>query len=252
MGKSQTWDPEQYARTARYVSELGRPLIELLNPDPGERILDLGCGDGALTLELAEAGLQVIGIDGSKPQVIAAGSKGLCVSVMDACNLAFAPAFDAVFSNAVLHWIKQPDEVIAGVWRSLKPGGRFVAEFGGHGNIQRVESVLTSALNKRGVDANPANPWYFPTPDDYAGKLEAGGFSVESIRLIPRPTQLPGNMTDWLETFAGTFTYALPEPDRPAYLSEVCDTLRPHLCSASGEWTVDYVRLRLRAIKSER
>ena len=143
---SQSWDPDAYARNARFVSDLGAPAVELLAPRAGERILDLGCGDGALTNKLVAMGCDVVGVDSSAPQVEAARRLGLDARVADGARLDFDAEFDAVFSNAAIHWMKRADDVIAGVWRALKPGGRFVAEFGGHGCVETIKRALTDAL----------------------------------------------------------------------------------------------------------
>ena len=246
-GPNQTWDAERYARNARFVAELGSAVVELLAPQPGERILDLGCGDGALTEKIADLGARVTGVDGSTDQVAAARARGLDARVMDARALDFDGMFDAVFSNAVLHWIPEPDTVIAGVREALKPGGRFVGEMGGHGNVARIAQALVAALDRRGYDGSAAVPWYFPTPEAYRRRLEAQGFTVDSIELIPRPTPLPGALGDWLDVFAESFLRVLPEAERPAMKAEVEAALRPELCDESGRWTADYVRLRFAA-----
>jgi trans-aconitate methyltransferase len=247
---SQTWDPDRYARNARFVSDLGMAVVELLAPQPGERILDLGCGDGVLTAKLAALGCAVVGVDGSAAQIAAARARGLDARVVDGQQLDFDAEFDAVFSNAAMHWMRHADDVIAGVWRALKPGGRFVGEMGGHGCVATIVRALKQALQRRGIDAAAWNPWYFPTDAQYRRRLEAQGFVVHSIVLFPRPTPLPGDVTGWLETFAQSFTAALPDAERPAFLAEVQDSLRPHLCDATGNWTADYVRLRFAALKS--
>jgi len=245
----QTWNPDRYARNARFVADLGMPVVKLLAPQPGERILDLGCGDGVLTEKLVAIGCQVLGIDGSPDQIEAARARGLAAQVMDGRRLTFASEFDAVFSNAALHWIKEADAVIAGVWRALKPGGRFVAEFGGQGNIEQIKTALFAALNRRGFDPEVISPWYFPSPEEYKIRLATQGFRVKTIDLIPRPTPLPGEMLGWLETFTESFTTILPVVERPAFLKEVQETLRPALCDAQGNWIADYVRLRFAAEK---
>jgi trans-aconitate methyltransferase len=244
----QTWDPDRYSRNARFVSDLGAPVLELLAPRSGERILDLGCGDGVLTEKMVAMGCSVVGVDSSSAQVEAARQRGLDVYVMDAQHLTFKEEFDAVFSNAALHWMKQPGDVIGSVWRALKRNGRFVAEFGGHGCVATLVNALYAALRRRGIDGDSVNPWYFPTLEDYGGRLESQGFKVTSIALIPRPTPLP-SVVGWLETFAECFTSALPPHEQPAFLQEVQEALRPNLCDSEGKWTADYIRLRFAAVK---
>ena len=243
----QTWNAERYARNARFVTDLGAPLIDLLAPRAGERILDLGCGDGALGAEIAGAGAEVVGVDAAPDMIAAARARGLDARVMDASALTFEHEFDAVLSNAALHWMTEPDRVLEGVRRALRPGGRFVAEFGGDGNIAEVCRALSAALARRGVDADACSPWYFPTAEAYRAKLEAHGFRVDSIALFPRPTPIPGDIRDWLDTFAESFLVAVPEAERPALKGEVADAARPGLCDGEGRWTVDYVRLRVAA-----
>jgi trans-aconitate methyltransferase len=249
MPAAQTWDPASYARNARFVSDLGSPVMELLAPQPGERILDLGCGDGALTEKLVAFGCEVVAVDASAPQVEAARALGLDAHVMSAEALPFTEEFDAVFSNAVLHWIKHADAMIAGVYRSLKPGGRFVAECGGYGCVHKIRTALVETLDRRGIDGEARVPWYFPTPGDYATRLERAGFRVDSIALIPRPTPLPGDIIGWLETFAHSFVSEFSDFTRQEYLQEVRKVLEPQLREGNGTWVADYVRLRFAASK---
>jgi SAM-dependent methyltransferase len=249
MSSTQTWDPAGYARNARFVSDLGAPVVELLSPRPGERILDLGCGDGALTKQLADRGCAVVGVDASAELITAARALGLDARVMSAEDLPFRNEFDAVFSNAVLHWIKRADAMIAGVFRALRPGGRFVAECGGAGCVDKVRTELVGALSRRGIDGETRVPWYFPTSDDYRERLERAGFAVEGIALIPRPTTLPGDIVAWLETFAQSFFAGMSPEDRSDYLQEVRTALEPELRDAAGVWVADYVRLRFTARK---
>ena len=246
---TQEWNSSRYAENARFVSDLGQAVLDLLNPQPGERILDLGCGDGALTEKIAASGAQVVGADASADMVAATQKRGLDARVMDAYGLSFHSEFDAVFSNAALHWMKRdPDAVIQGVRRALKPGGRFAAEMGGHGCVAAVTVALCATLDKFAI-ADPASliPWYFPTPGDYRARLERAGFRVESIALIPRPTPLPTGMRGWLETFAIPFTKSVAPEKRNAFLDEVTERLRPVLCDEKGQWTADYMRLRFLA-----
>lgn len=243
------WDPQQYAEHGRFVSDLGMPVVELLAPQPGERILDLGCGDGALTQKLQEFGCHIIGVDSSPDMIQAARALGLDARVMNGHELPFVNEFDAVFTNAALHWMTQPDVVLSGVWRALKPGGRFVGECGGHGNTATVLAVLEAVLAKRGIDAERFNPWFFPTAAEYRSRLEAHNFVVDTLTLFPRPTPLSGDLAGWLETFTQAFLTALPVSQRAGLLAEVSALCRPKLCDASGNWTVDYVRLRFAATK---
>jgi SAM-dependent methyltransferase len=245
----QTWNPVRYGANARFVAELGMPVVELLAPASGERILDLGCGDGFLTAKLAALGCKVLGIDASAAQVEAARKLGLDARVADAETLAFSEEFDAVFSNATLHWIRKPDAAIDCVWRALKPGGRFVGECGGAECVALIRAALGRALEKRGQDLKALNPWYFATAEEYGDRLRARGFRVESIAVFPRPTPLPGDMSAWLETFAENFTKGIDPAERTAFFAEVQEDLRPALCDAAGKWTADYTRLRFRAIK---
>lgn len=249
MIAEQTWDPHRYARNARFVSDLTAAVLELLAPKAGERILDLGCGDGVLTAKLAAMGCDVVGVDGSDAQIEAARKLGLDARVMDGEKLTFLGEFDAIFSNAALHWMRDPEAVIRGVWQALRPNGRFVAEFGGHGCVAKIKKALVEALNGRGLDGQAAVPWYFPTVEEYSALLKKARFTIGYIALVPRPTPLPGDVTGWLETFAESFTACLPADERPAYLAEVRDALRPELMNAEGVWIADYVRLRFAATK---
>lgn len=244
---TQVWKAQRYAENARFVSELGAPVLELLAPQRGERILDLGCGDGALTEKLVAAGATVIGVDGAPDMIAAARSRSLDARLMRAEALEFHREFDAVFSNAALHWMREPDVVIGGVARALKPGGRFVGEMGGHGCVAAITVALIAVLARRGVDGVAAIPWYFPTVDDYRAKLEAAGFVADYIALIPRPTPLPTGLGGWLDTFTENFFSRLASQDRPGARREVIEMLRPVLCDSRGRWTADYIRLRFAA-----
>ena len=248
-GACQEWKADRYAEHAPFVPLFGQRVLDLLNPQRGERILDLGCGNGVLSEKIREAGATVVGVDGSPDMVDAARHRGIDARLIDATDLAFDAEFDAAFSNAALHWMKRdPDAVLCGVRRSLKPGGRFAAEFGGHGNVAAITVALVAVLSRHGIEsAVSLSPWYFPTADEYRAKLEHAGFHVESIELIPRLTLLPTDMRGWLETFAGPFFSVLPEVQRASAIAEAVDLLRPALCDTEGRWTVDYVRLRFLA-----
>src|SRR3954464_10791842 len=178
---TQQWNPDTYARNARFVSDLGAGVFEWLAPRPGEQVLDLGCGDGALTEKLVAAGCRVIAVDSSAEQIGAARARGLDARRGSAETLPFNEEFDAVFSNAVLHWIRDAPAVIASVHRALKPGGRFVAELGGAGCVQTVRMALIDATNRRGLDGTALDPWFFPTEEAYRSLLEAQGFTIRAM-----------------------------------------------------------------------
>jgi len=247
----QDWDAAAYERNAGFVADLGEPLVALLAPRPGERVLDLGCGDGRLTLALQSAGCAVVGVDASASQVEAARRRGLDARVMDGQALDFDAKFDAVFSNAALHWMKRPDRVLGGVFRALRPGGRFVGELGAAGNVGAIGRALAEALARRGRSFADLSPWYYPTGPEYGARLEAAGFSLVSLEVFDRPTPLPGDITAWLETFAGAFQSALPDPARAALFAELRKALAPTLQNPDGTWWVDYVRLRFQAVKPQ-
>ncbi len=248
----QTWTAAGYAANAYFVPALGQPVLDLLQPQPGERILDLGCGDGILTEKLVALGAKVIGVDNSPDMIAAALLRGIDVRMMDARLLTFVNEFDAVFSNAALHWVKDdPDAPIAGAFRALVPGGRFVGELGGHGCVSAITVALMTTLERRGIpDASSWIPWYFPTVDEYETRMGRAGFVTQGVQLIPRPTPLPTGMRGWLETFANPFCAALSQNERDGFLDEVTALLKPVLCDSQGRWTADYMRLRFAAIKT--
>lgn len=245
---AQSWDAERYARDFRFVAEYGRALIGLLDPRLGERVLDLGCGDGSLTAELAQTGVSLVAADADPSMVAMARARGLDAYTVNGHALPYEGEFDAVFSNAALHWMKDADAVIAGVARALRPGGRFVAEMGGAGNVEAPRAALIAALERRGLDGAGADPWFFPTPEDYALRLERAGFRVEAMSLFPRPSHLRNGLRPWLEAFGGPFLSRVPEAEREAVMAEVEAACAPALRQADGEWWADYVRLRFRAV----
>ncbi|MEM9146658.1 MAG: methyltransferase domain-containing protein [Pseudomonadota bacterium] len=245
------WSSDDYARNARFVTDLGSATLALLNPQPGERILDLGCGDGVLTLKIAAAGAKVIGVDASADMVAAAQSRGVEASVCDAHTLEVDGPFDAVFSNAAMHWMTKPDAVIAGVARALRLGGRFVAEFGGHGNVAAIRTALIAVLARdHGIDTDLRDIWYFPSVDEHRERLSKGGFDVEEIELIPRPTPVAAGIEAWLKTLAAPAMAKLPEAAQSEAAAAVAHLLAPALEDHAGRWTADYVRLRFRAVRA--
>jgi trans-aconitate methyltransferase len=179
--------------------------------------------------------------------VAAARARGLDARVIDGQRLSFTAEFDAVFSNAALHWMRDQDAVLAGVRRALRPGGRFVAEMGGHNNTAAIMVAISAALARRGIDAQRHNPWCFPSAEAYRAKLEGAGFAVREIAIVPRPTHLTGGIEAWLDAFCEPFFAPVPATDRAAARAEVIDLLRPILVDETGRWIADYVRLRFRA-----
>jgi len=248
LPSGQVWSAERYQTHAAFVPALGEELVSWLAPQAGERILDLGCGDGTLSELLRSSGANVFGVDSSIAMASAARRRGLPVVVMDGQALAFARAFDAVFSNAAMHWMHDADAVARGVGRALRPGGRFVGEFGGHGCVAAIHTAVRAVLRRRGVTLG--SPWYFPTADAYRDVLERHGFEVERIVLFPRPTPLPTGIRGWLETFGGPMLGALAAGEQPDAIDEIEGLLRPALCDERGRWTADYVRLRFAATRT--
>jgi len=240
---TQQWSPADYQRHAAFVPALGASILARLDPKPGERVLDLGCGDGVLTAQIAAAGALVTGVDASPDMVAAAAARGVDARLVDARHLPFRGEFDAVFSNAALHWIPDADSVLAGVAAALRPGGRFVAEFGGHTNVAAIAVAIRAVFGRHGVGY--LSPWYYPTPDEYRARLEAHGFFVRDIRLFPRPTPLPTGMAGWLRTFRVSQFEGVPPGLAQQIEDEIVELLRPSLCDTAGQWTADYVRLQV-------
>ena len=226
---------------------LGAGILARLAPKQGERILDLGCGDGTLTVQIADLGASVVGVDSSPAMVAAARARGIDARLMNISALSFDNEFDAVFSNAVLHWVRDADAAVAGVYRALCHGGRLVAEFGGHTNVAAIGTALRAVLARHAVEYEW--PWYYPSPAEYRRKLETHGFDVADVVLFPRPTPLPTGMDGWLRTFAMPLLANAPPDLKEQMLSETVALLQPALCDEAGQWTADYVRLQVIAIK---
>ena len=240
---NQEWNPEEYNKSVNFVSKLGEPLIQLLSPQRGETVLDLGCGDGSLSKKLLESNINLVAVDSSKDMIKSATAHGLNAKVMDGHNLEFQDKFDAVFSNAALHWMQRPNDVVKGVVRSLKPQGRFVGEFGGHGNVAAIITAIIATRKIWGLDQVKL-PWYFPKPEEYKTLLESHGFKVKTISLIPRPTLLDKGMQKWLEIFVNPFIKDINQNDKSLFIKDVVELLEPSLCDSRGIWTADYIRLR--------
>ena len=243
---TQTWDPAAYGENAGFVPGLAGGVLEWLDAKAAEHILDLGCGDGQLTKRLGTTGASVVGVDASPEMVAAARERGVAADVGDAEALPYARnTFDAVFSNAALHWVRDQDAMMAEVRRVLKPGGRFVAEMGGHGNIAAIRVALMAVLVRHGLGDREDGVNYYPTPEGYERRLEQHGFQVQRIALIPRPTPLAeSGMAGWIRTFRRGVLDGLPEALRETVVEETVALLAPALRDEDGNWTADYVRLR--------
>lgn len=242
----QTWNPDTYGRDGAFVHQLAEGVVEWLAAQPGERVLDLGCGDGQLTQRIGALGASIIGIDSSPAMVSAARARGMKVDQGSAENLPYPDhVFEAVFSNAALHWVRGQDEMLSQVHRVLCPGGRFVAEMGGHGNIAAIRVAFAAVLSRHGFAGLGERGNYYPTSEAYNRRLERYGFAVERILLFPRPTPLnDGGMIGWLNTFYRGALDALPGDLRNTAIEETVALLAPVLRGHDGHWTADYVRLR--------
>ena len=253
------WSAEDYDDGHAFVHEYGRSLVDLLDPKPGERVLDLGCGTGHLTAELAaavgadEGHGTVVGIDRSAEMVAAARDEHEAPTFReaDARDFAVEEPVDAVLSNAALHWIPaaDQDDVLARVADALRTDGRFVAELGGTGNVDSIVTATLAELADLGYDRE--NPWYFPSVGEYATRLETAGFEVRQAVLFDRPTDLdgPDGLRNWLGMFGDSLLADLPDAERERLLTGVEDRLREDLYDAESEtWTADYRRLRFEAV----
>jgi len=248
------WDAAEYDAKHAFVYQKAKGLVDLLAPVPGERILDLGCGTGALTAEIAARGAEVLGIDRSEDMISQARKKfpALTFEARDARELRFHGQFDAVFSNAVLHWIPEADQVIAGMARALRSGGRFVAEFGGKGNIQRLVAGFHRAFSALGLrEPEGVSPWFYPSIAEYSGLLEKHGLEVRTASLFDRPTVLEDGelgLRNWIRQFRRTFLEKIGEPNAQHWIEEVERQCRSELFK-NGSWELDYRRLRIAAWK---
>jgi trans-aconitate 2-methyltransferase len=251
---SAEWDAKLYNAKHEFVWKYGSDVVSLLDPRAGERILDLGCGTGHLTAQIAESGAHVIGVDRSAEMVAAArlAYPNLKFEISDARNLTFREEFDAVFSNATLHWIHEPELVLQGVCRALRKGGRFVAELGGKGNIRAMQDAFDRALAEIGAaKAGEVRPWYYPSVSEYSTLVEKNGLEVRFITLFDRPTGLADGSTgmrNWIVMFGADYLAKAGEARREEFLGRVEEMLRPKLFR-DGQWWADYRRLRLVAYK---
>ncbi|MEH2282732.1 MAG: methyltransferase domain-containing protein [Nostoc sp.] len=254
ISTSNNWDTSLYEDKHAFVWQYGEDLLKLLNPQPGESILDLGCGTGQLTEKIAEAGAEVMGVDYASEMIEKARQNypHIRFDVADARSFQVDKPLDAVFSNAVLHWVKEADSAIASIHKSLKSGGRFVAEFGGKGNVKAIATALYSALESVGIaQAQVENPWYYPSIGEYASLLEHHGFDVIYAIQFSRPTPLAegeAGMANWIKMFASPFFAGLSPEQQIEIIPVVEEYLKPTLYQ-QGTWTADYRRIRIVAIK---
>ena len=257
VNTSSRWSPTDYAANAAFVPALGAAALSLLDPQPGEIILDVGCGDGALTAQIAAAGAKVIGLDASDEMVEAARARGIDAFVADAQTLGVEGVaerfgkFDAAFSNAALHWMLDPDAVASGLFGLLCPGGRFVGEMGGIGNVAALRRGLREELEARSYPVPAEDPQWYPGIEEFVRLYGCAGFIDIQAQLIPRPTPLPTGVAGWVTTFrAGMLDIAMvPEWDRADLAAAVERRLQPILQQPDGSWCADYVRLRFKMRK---
>ncbi len=252
MSARKHWNPELYEARHAFVWNLAQGLLELLHPIKAERILDLGCGTGQLTNEIAQSGAEVVGLDAS-PEMIGQARQnypGLRFVLEDAGEMQYDGEFDAIFSNAALHWMLDAPKVAAAMARALKRGGRLVAEMGGKGNVGQIEAALYKVLPRFHAGNMPASKTYFPSIAEYATTLENAGLEVRTAQLFDRLTPLQGDqgMADWLRQFASYYFESLGAKEREVAVAEVVDRLRGSLYH-DGQWSADYRRLRVTAVK---
>ena len=247
----QVWSAAGYETNARFVADYGADLLspEWFEPRPGQQVLDLGCGDGALTEKIAAAGAKVVGVDASEAFVEAARSRGLDARLGDGMALAFEGEFDVVFTNAAIHWMPDQAAVVAGVRRALRPGGTFVGEFGGFGNVAAITTALCAVAEALSGDAALAHENTYPTVRHWTQLLEEGGFEPQRVRTFYRQTPLPTGIRGWLHTFREPFFQQFAEPDAAREMA--VRALEPSLLDDQGTWHADYVRLRFRAVRRD-
>ncbi len=248
-----TWNADLYDTKHSFVSMYGDHLLQLLAPKAGEKILDLGCGTGDLAKELSDSQVNVVGVDNSTNMVMQAKRKYPSIKflVRDATDLGYHDEFDAVFSNATLHWIKSPKRALTCIHQSLQQGGRFIAEFGGHGNVQTITDEIIHQIKEAGFDYNIEQfPWYFPTIVEYSSLMEQVGFRVTLAQHYDRPTPLYGDngLRNWIDMFGNAFFKGIAEDQKNDILTKIEHNLNP-LLYKEGNWFADYKRIRVIGIK---
>ena len=245
-----TWDASGYDERFSFVTTYGDALLDRLDPQPGERVVDLGCGTGHHVAEIAARGADVEGLDADTAMLDRARAEHPTLTFQDADARTFrvGTPVDAVFSNATLHWVPKQDQqaVAEAVHRALRPGGRYVAEMGGAGNVATILAAVAEARATHGLPPLTEPPWCFPTPGEQAGRLEAAGFRVRSVEHFDRPSPLsPGDTAaDWLKMFGPHILRAVPATALPGFLADVDRLTAPSLRAADRSWHADYVRLR--------
>jgi trans-aconitate methyltransferase len=247
------WNANLYDQNHSFVSKYGNNLIELLAPQQGERILDLGCGTGDLAKKLDDIGVNVVGVDHSNNMITEARKKypHISFAVRDVTELGYNAEFDAVFSNATLHWVKQPKQALEWIYQSLKQGGRFVAEFGGRGNVQTITDEIIHQMKNSGMDYKTEQfPWYYPSIGEYSSLMEEVGFRVVFAQHFDRPTSLDGEngLKNWIEMFGSQLLGSLNEDKKETIITKVENHLKPILCK-DGNWVADYKRIRVIGIR---
>ena len=239
------WNVELYQKHS-YVWQYGSKLLEILDPQPGEHILDLGCGTGELTAEIASTRARVTGLDAAESAIAQCRQKYPHIEfvVANGADFSLEPNFDAVFSNAALHWIHPPTAAINCIYWALKPGGRLVAEFGGKGNVNRIIEAIGNVLPN-----SNQNRWYFPSIGEYSTLLEQQGFTVNFATLFSRPTKLAGEdgLANWLEMFAYE-DFQKSSVNKAVAIETIESQLRPSLYR-DGHWWADYYRIQIVATK---
>jgi trans-aconitate methyltransferase len=253
MQKKADWNAKLYDGKHSFVSKFGEELISMLAPMEGERILDLGCGTGDLANKLDSFGVNVVGVDMSVSMIEQALSKypNLKFETRDAIDLQYIEAFDAVFSNATLHWVKPPKEALEGIYRALKLGGRFVAEFGGKDNVKIITDEIMTQSKNVGIDSNMEKfPWYFPSIAEYTTLMEEADFRVTFANHFDRTTPLTGEdgLKNWIEMFAGGMFKGVPEATKDLIITKVINNLRNDLYY-NDSWFADYKRIRVIGVK---